>query len=415
MKNCTSILFYFLFVSYGVQSQVLTVKDPNGNPIPYFTLSHVDANKVWVGNHEGMLFLDDLGISGCGFEIRHIGNISQEFCLEPSTSKGKSILRVLEENIIQLDEVDVPKPADKKILEEAFKNLRATMDIFSFMKGQYVEIEGDKVFHSFGFLNYYTPIDRTTRKNRFYEGNFSFIYDKSRLINFEESEIPFNSYFPYLTEAVNDVLYDLLNSNGKGFEAISNKVIRNINWIVFAHEEKDVKLVISGEGQLREIRANLPEMKSHNGKTIAVEALAINFLQYKGKMYFNEVSTKFMEGKNQRESYLILHSFPDKADQPGYLKKPKDHQGYFGAISAQSRNPDISSEKNFFASQSNGFYTKQMVKTFDLEPFGEQSEIQYVYHEKAESFDEPSAAWVRRNHKFIVELLQALQDFGLSW
>ncbi len=415
MKRFLELVFFVLLFHNEVLGQMLLVKDQNQKPIPYFTVTQENGKKIWVGNQNGELLLSELGTHICGLEIRHVGYVPQSYCENPDEPKRDLIEIVLEEGMIDLEEVQVSKTDEDKILKIAIQNFNSALGSLSYANGQYLEKTEKEIFQSFGLLNFYTPIDRTNKVNLFNSGRFGFIHEHIRLFNFDESEIPYKTHYKYFQELINDVLWETLNVHNKSFEAVASKVENNVLSIYYEHVDKPIKLTIAETGLIKEIQVGELRTKSSNGHEIELLELKIRFLHYKNDAFFNEISLKSKANGSLREMFLLLHSFPVNVTLPPTMSSKKDIDAYFSAVSSHSSYPDVSCGETFFDLPNTKFYSNQMVSRINSPNLGKNFAVCYVYHEKMDDTDPLSKDYVRKSNEFAIQLLQSLKDVDLTW
>lgn len=415
MKRFLGLVFFVLLFHNEVLGQMLLVKDQNQKPIPYFTVTQENGKKIWVGNQNGELLLSELGSHICGLEIRHVGYVPQSYCENPDEPKRDLVEIVLEEGMIDLKEVQVSKTDEDKILKIAIQNLNSALGSLSYANGQYLEKTEKEIFQSFGLLNFFTPIDRTRKVNLFNSGRFGFIHEHIRLFDFDESEIPYKTHYKYFQEVINDVLWETLNVNSKSFEAVASKVENNVLYIQYEHVDKPIKLTIAETGLIKEMQVGELRTKSSNGHEIELLELKIRFIHYKDNAFFNEISLKSKANGSMREMFLLLHSFPVNVTLPPSLTSKNDINTYFGAVTTHSGYPNVSCGKDFFDSPNIKFYSAQMAKRGGILGFGMESLLCYNYHEKTDDPDSASVDYIRKSNEYVLQLLQSLKDFGLTW
>lgn len=415
MKGLIGLLFFVLLFQRVVFGQMLLVKDQNQNPISYFTVKQESGKRIWVGNQYGELLLSEFGTHICGIEIRHVGYLPQVYCGNPEEPKPQVIEIILEENLIDLDEVQVYSPEEDIILEIAIQNLKSILGNLSYANGQYLEKEGDVIFQSFGVLNFFTPIDRSKKANRFYSGRFGFIHEYIRFFGFDEAEIPYKTHFQYFQEAINDVLWEIMNGQKKSFDAVASNVENNILYIQYDHVQKPIKLSIAETGLIKEIQVGELKTNSANGRKIEVTEMNVNFLHYKQYAFFNEISVKSIVNGSLIEMFLHLHSFPVNVTLPPTLSSKNDINAYFGAVTTHSGTPNVSCGRDFFDSPNIKFYSDQMAKRVGIPGFEKESSECYNYHEKTDDPDPVSVDYIRKSNGFVIQLLQSLKDVDLTW
>lgn len=404
MKISFFILSFLL--STQLAGQVLQVSDEQGRPLPYFTVSLENENKVLIGGKDGRISLEGLNNTlDCGFSIRYVGYRVHHFCLSDLEAGENKI--VLEPEVLDLPQVTIVGLTDQELILRLKSYLAEMSDRFTVAKAFVTEKSDHFHWESLGVITLWGLQDRSNKNSRFDGGNLGFLSQYSRLWIENDNQLPFRSRLAASSTLTQDLLFEILKSKVKDWirvnEAGSTKEI-------FKLVSQNLMVYLNQNGTPEKILIEKREFRDPKGVTYQI-AGQLDFIQDEKVSFFSAFNFE-VQDQHQVSISGVIPDFPKVINLPEKYKDRSQRGRVVNAFYAYTGSPDyLYDEAKFRRSVES--------KTFNYTPkIGKNLNLLARNYTQAELFkgkDPATQRYLLQNSEFIRGVLKSFEDYELTW